>query len=123
MWLKEGDRNTNFFHRNVTWRAKKSNINNLKREDGSLTQDQLEMGVLATNFYQKLFTADNSVNPNVIVDDMQRKVTTEMNKFLCEEMTEDEITQALFEIGAQKAPCSLQLYSVRLDMDAPTIIP
>jgi hypothetical protein len=92
MWLKEGDRNTNFFHRNVTWRAKKSNINNLKREDGSLTQDQLEMGVLATNFYQKLFTADNSVNPNVIVDDMQRKVTSEMNKSLCEKMTEDEIT-------------------------------
>jgi hypothetical protein len=50
------------------------------------------MGVLATNFYQKLFMADNSVNPNVIVDDMQRKVTSEMNKSLCEKMTEDEIT-------------------------------
>jgi hypothetical protein len=59
----------------------------------------------------------------VIVDDLQRKVTAEINKSLCEEMTEDEITQALFDIGAQKAPCSLQLYSVRLDMDAPTIIP
>ncbi|KAK1629097.1 hypothetical protein QYE76_003412 [Lolium multiflorum] len=62
------------------------------------------MGVLATNFYHKLFTADSSVIPSVIVDDLQRKVTAEMNKSLCEEMTEDEITHALFQIGAQKAP-------------------
>jgi hypothetical protein len=40
----------------------------------------------------------------VIVDDLQRKVTAEINKSLCEEMTEDEISHALFQIGAQKAP-------------------
>ena len=34
-WLKEGDRNTRYFHRKARWRAKKNRIRKLKREDGS----------------------------------------------------------------------------------------
>ena len=34
-WLREGDKNTNFFHRKATWRRNKNKIVKLKREDGS----------------------------------------------------------------------------------------
>jgi hypothetical protein len=34
-WLREGDRNTKYFHRKAMWRAKKNKIRSLKKEDGS----------------------------------------------------------------------------------------
>jgi uncharacterized pyridoxamine 5'-phosphate oxidase family protein len=34
MWLKEGDRNTKYFHRKAVWRARKNKIRRLKKEDG-----------------------------------------------------------------------------------------
>jgi hypothetical protein len=42
-WLKEGDRNTKFFHMKAATRMKKNKITRLRKEDGNLTQDKNEM--------------------------------------------------------------------------------
>jgi hypothetical protein len=42
-WLKEGDRNTKFFHMKAATRTKKNKITRLRKEDGNLTQDKNEM--------------------------------------------------------------------------------
>jgi hypothetical protein len=42
-WLREGDRNTRFFHNKAVWRAKKNRIKSLKDEDGVVQNTPTEM--------------------------------------------------------------------------------
>jgi hypothetical protein len=46
-WLKEGDRNTKFFHKQAKWHSRKNKIKKLKREDGSGCDTPNEMKCMA----------------------------------------------------------------------------
>ena len=48
--MKWGDRNTKFFQRKATWRAKNNNISALKRIDGSLSHDVDEIKGITNSF-------------------------------------------------------------------------
>jgi hypothetical protein len=59
---------------------------------------------MATSYFQELFTRDPSLNPGMLLDMVQEKVTLQMNADLCREFTDEEIGDALFQIGPLKAP-------------------
>jgi hypothetical protein len=82
-WLREGDRNTKFFHRRASWRSKKNRIRKLKHPDGTWTQDTQEMEDLARDFMQNLYTRDEGINPNITTDLLQARINGEMNDKLC----------------------------------------
>jgi type III secretory pathway component EscR len=103
-WLREGDRNTKYFHRQATRRKKKNCINKLKRTDGSITSDALEMEELTHTFFQGLYTRDDDIDPSIITDTLQQLVDDDMNNILCADFTVKEINDALFQIGPLKAP-------------------
>ncbi|KAK1682165.1 hypothetical protein QYE76_043013 [Lolium multiflorum] len=103
-WLKEGDRNTRYFHRHAVWRARKNKIKGLEDSDGNWHTDTGEMRNLATDYFRHLFTADQSIDPPLIVNLFEEKVTVEMNEGLCADFTDKEIGDALFQIGPLKAP-------------------
>ena len=103
-WLREGDRNTNFFHRKAAWRAKKNKIRRLKAEDGRYIENKKEMEEMATTFFKNLYTRDETICPEPLLDMIQNKVNGNMNDALCKPFTDDEISDALFQIGPLKAP-------------------
>ena len=104
MWLREGDRKTNYFHRTATWRQKKNKIEKLNLPDGSSIVDTDKMEKHATDFFCDLFTADNSVRPLPATELFQQKIDEDMNISLCAPFTDEEISFALFQIGPTKAP-------------------
>jgi hypothetical protein len=103
-WLREGDKNTSFFHRKASNRARKNKIKKLKLEDGTFTENNEDMKGVAIDFFKNLYEKDSQVDPRRIVELVQTKVTDEMNKDLLREYSEDEIGDALFQIGPLKAP-------------------
>ncbi|KAJ1268194.1 hypothetical protein BS78_07G118600, partial [Paspalum vaginatum] len=103
-WLKEGDRNNKYFHRKAMWRAKKNRIKKLKRDDGTWCTSQEEMKSMTMEYFEKLFTKDADIVPNEVVNLFEAKVTEEMNRDLCKPYSDEEIGDALFQIGPLKAP-------------------
>jgi len=90
-WLKEGDRNTKYFHRKALWRARKNHIKKLKREDGSWSTDQKEMQGMATSYFEHLFMRDDHTDPQEIVDLIEPVVTAQTNSDLCKEYSDEKI--------------------------------
>lgn len=103
-WLKEGDRNTKYFHQKARWRALKNHIKRLKKEDGTWSTDQTEMRGMAVKYFSELFLRDEHVTPQEIVNLFEPVVSGEMNEGLCKPYSAEEISNALFQIGPIKAP-------------------
>jgi hypothetical protein len=103
-WIKEGDRNTRFFHQKAAWRARKNKIKKLKDNEGVWKDVPTDMERMATSYFQELFTRDPSLNSDMLIDLTQEKVSAEMNEELCKGFTHEEIGDAIFQIGPLKAP-------------------
>ena len=103
-WLREGDRNTKFFHQRAVWRARKNKIRKLKGADGNWCSDRSTMEGMVNNYFSNLYTNDPSIYPQEVVSLFDQCITPEMNETLCKEFSEEEIGDALFQIGPLKAP-------------------
>jgi hypothetical protein len=57
-WLREGDRNTAFFHARATARRRTNKITVLVKDDGTRCTDQEGIKKLAGKFYEDLFTSE-----------------------------------------------------------------
>src|SRR6185437_6783425 len=62
-WLKEGDRNTKYFHQKVVWRSRKNRIRRLKANNGQWCDDPKQMAAMAQDFFKSMYTRDDNVDP------------------------------------------------------------
>jgi hypothetical protein len=86
------------------WRARKNRIKKLRDDRGVWQDDPKVMGKLATDYFHNLLEVDQSLDPTPLVNLFEEKVSPEMNAKLCDEFSEKEISDALFQIGPLKAP-------------------
>lgn len=63
-----------------------------------------EMEKIETDYFKDMFTADPCIDQSRVSRLFQEKVSPEMNVDLCKDFTEQEIADALFQIGPIKAP-------------------
>ncbi|XP_066373852.1 uncharacterized protein [Miscanthus floridulus] len=103
-WLSDGDRNTALFQAKSRARAKRNSISSLRREDGSVAVSQEAIEKVATGFYRNLFSAQDELIPELILEHVPRKITDEMNARLTCPYTAEEVDRALHMMGANKAP-------------------
>jgi hypothetical protein len=103
-WMKEGDRNTKFFHSVASGRKRKNRIKALRREDGVVVEEDGEMKEVATNYFINLFSSTACTRTAELLDHIDPCVMPAMNESLMAVYTEDEVRSALESIGDLKAP-------------------
>lgn len=95
-WLREGDRNTSYVHRQVVWRARKNKIHKIKRGDGTWCEDKTEIKRMITDFYKSLYIAQPMIDREDLLQLVNEKITIDVNEALCHPFFEQEIANALF---------------------------
>lgn len=61
---------------------------------------------MVQEYFKSIFTRDNNLNPEPVIDLFEPVVTDVMDEKLCAEFSEKEIADGLFQIGLLKAPGS-----------------
>jgi hypothetical protein len=102
--LKHGDRNTRFFHTCCSERKRRNRITNLKKENNEIIEGQEELKQHIYDYYKSLFTSQPATNLSELLEHVQPRVSNYINDSLCSPFTEDEVIEALQNIGDLKAP-------------------
>jgi hypothetical protein len=66
-WLKEGDRNATYFHRQAVWHARKNKIKRPKDDMGNWVENPHDLKQMSRAFFRSLFEADRGVTPNELI--------------------------------------------------------
>jgi hypothetical protein len=59
---------------------------------------------MATDFFKSLYYVDREVDADELLSMLHRSISEDMNQSLCREFSDEEVGDALFQIGPIKAP-------------------
>jgi hypothetical protein len=106
-WLKEGERNTKFFHRAMTHRRYINRITQLEDDQGIPIRDHDQIAEELNSFYKDLLTETNMNREEAIqkiTKHIPKLITSEQNRALIRPITQSEVDSAVKEMPPGKAP-------------------
>ena len=59
LWLREGDRNSKYFHALVKQRRARNRITQLLDENGNVVEDEEGLVAIATSYFRQIFESSN----------------------------------------------------------------
>lgn len=90
-WLKNGDKNTKFYHMHVNQQRKINKISKIMDLNCCFVTNQHSIGDVFSQFFSQLFSTSNHC------------VSTKMNRILLVEFTAQEIEEAMFMMNPIRA--------------------
>lgn len=103
-WLKEGDRNTRFFHQRASNRKQRNYVKGLRDNTGRWREDEQGLQSVVLDYFTHLFTSSASGSEGEIIDAVESRVTPDMNNLLLTDYCDAEIHEAVFQMYPTKAP-------------------
>lgn len=103
-WLKWGDRNSKFFHATTIQRRERNRLQRIKNERGEWIEGQGDIEAAVQGFFNEIYQAADPGTNRDCIQVIPKLVTQDMNETLMKQVTEEEIKQAVFAMGALKAP-------------------
>ncbi|KAL9677471.1 hypothetical protein QQ045_005703 [Rhodiola kirilowii] len=106
-WLRQGDRNTAFFHQKASQRRRRNQLDCIKSQTGEACETQSEIVSVITNYFHNIFLSQVEITGERWSQELEiipKLVSDEMNEMLIAPFTEGEVKRALFQMHPTKAP-------------------
>lgn len=103
-WLKNGDRNTSFFHKVAVAHHTCNRILGLEDESGQWVSVPEELLKVAVKYFGDLFTSSASGANDRVLDLVENRISDEMNENLLKPFTKEDIWCAVKSMSPLKAP-------------------
>ena len=103
-WLKEGDKNTAFSHKQASQRRKTNTIKGLEDDNGVWCEKETEIESIATEYFRELFKSQSSHHIEEVLEVVTPCINEVDNFFLTAEFIAKEIHQTLKQMHPSKAP-------------------
>ena len=103
-WLREGDKNTKFFHAQTMQRRRSNRIQGLEDQNGVWHQEDKCVQDIVVNYFVSLFKSEVSGHGGEVTGCVETKVSDRDNEELIRPFTHEEIREIVFSISANKSP-------------------
>lgn len=103
-WLREGDRNTKYFHNVVKGRKVKNIILMLLDEWGNEHFSEGSKGEIAVDYFRDLFMSSNPFDMEELFLNFPNRITREMNESLTASVSVEEVKDAEMSVNGGSAP-------------------
>ena len=106
MWLKEGDRNTKFFHVRASLRRQRNEIKGLRDRNGIWCTSRVQLEDISVQYFQELFTSSFPAEADLleVLQAVPRRVSQSMNQFLVQPFSRMEVEVVIQQFHPSKAP-------------------
>uniref|UniRef100_A0A2N9ETY0 DUF4283 domain-containing protein n=1 Tax=Fagus sylvatica TaxID=28930 RepID=A0A2N9ETY0_FAGSY len=103
-WLRDGDRNTMFFHISAVVRHRKNSIDALRGEDGIWLVNLSDIREHVVSNFQQLFTEEEACCSLDLENLINSSISMAENAHLCQLPSPDEIRDTVFSMQSLKSP-------------------
>lgn len=106
LWLKDGDRNSAFFHRRASNRKSRNKVKGLNDAAGNWQTNPELVSKILVQYYEGIFKSEGSDLEALdgILDSVHSRVSEDMNEALLAYYSDEEIKKALFQMHPSKSP-------------------
>ncbi|XP_074278207.1 uncharacterized protein LOC141601801 [Silene latifolia] len=104
LWLREGDRNTKYFHRKARQRRKKNTITRVMGRNGTVCEGVEAVKSEAEGFFSSLFESARPEQIDELFDGVRGRVTEAMNEHFRASYRGEKVLEALNQMYPLKAP-------------------
>ena len=94
-WLKEGDKNTKFFHAHASDKRKQNTILGIWDESGRWCEEKESIAQAAVAYFENIYTPASPSRVEDVVVAIPVRVTEDMNERLSHAFTREETATAL----------------------------
>ena len=99
IWLKEGDRNSKFFHLSMIIRRRRNSIDVVRNQSGLWITEKKEINEFFLENFKQVFTEEEVDFPADLENLIQPSIPNEENTEMCTTTTPHEIKKAFFEMA------------------------
>ena len=92
--MKDGDRNTKFFHECASQRKRKNEIHRLRNQEGEWVSNKAGLEVMVNNYFHNLFSSSDPAGIPQVVSLINRVVSEDMNQWLVRDFDAAKVRSA-----------------------------